>query len=594
VAAPFTDSRRLIGHNRFFDGPGAVLESAAPDTDAALVEDWMRRVLRARQKLGWPAGAIVAIPHASGASLAISAAPDQLITATEVNEWALAASLFARSPAREAELLAALAFEQPDATEAPGLEEAPALERLAARAAAEANPRLRALLAAAQDRALPCLLDDEFLSVGAGAGGKTWRLADLPAISDVPWAALRSIPIALVTGTNGKTTVVRLIAACAQAAGWTAGLSCTDGLYIGGAGIETGDYSGPAGARTVLRDRRVEAAILETARGGLLRRGLAVPRARAAVVTGVSADHFGEYGVHDLESLVDVKLAVARALDGHGRLIVNADDALLVARAPAAGKTIAWFAQDANHEVLLAHRRAGGTTCGVAGGRLLLSAGAQQHDLGSVTSLPLTAGGLATFNIANLAATALAAVALGVRPEMIATVFARFGADPLDNPGRLMRYELGGLQLIVDFAHNPAALTGLLELAGRSQSRRLALLLGQAGNRADADIERLARVAAAARPDLVVVKELAGYRRGRDEGEVPGILRRTLHDAGLADSAIREQADELAATRTALAWARAGDVLVLPLHSATGRADVLALLERMRRTGWTAGKAVPS
>ena len=571
-----------------------MLESAAADTDAALIEAWKQRVQRARTRLGWPAAPIVAIPHASGASLALAAAFDQLITATELNEWALAAALLARNPAREAELLAALAFEQPDALVPPGIEEAGAMGRLAARASAEANPRLRALLTAAQARALPCLLDDESLTIGAGPGARSWPLPALPDVAAVPWAELRAIPVALVTGTNGKTTVVRLIAACMQAAGRTTGHSCTDGLTIDGASIEAGDYSGPAGARTVLRDPRVQAAVLETARGGLLRRGLAVPHADAAVITGVSADHFGEYGVHDLESLTDAKLTVARALDANGRLIANADDAMLAARAPAAGKPLAWFAQDANHPLLVAQRQAGGPSCGVADGRLLLASGGIEHDLGAVAALPLTAGGLAGFNIANLAAAALAAMTLGVKPRTIAGVFAHFGSDPMDNPGRLMRYELGGLQLVVDFAHNPAALTHLLELAGKLRSGRLALLLGQAGNRADEDMARLAQVAVAANPDLVVVKELAGYRRGRSEGEVPAILRKALHEAGLPDTVIREQPDELAAVRTALAWARPGDVLALPLHSGSGRKDVLALLDRLRRKGWSAGDLVPA
>ena len=571
-----------------------MLESAAADADATLIDDWKARVLRGKKYLDWPDGPIVAIPHAKGASLALAAAADQLISATELNEWALAASLLARDPTREAELLAALAYEQPDATEPPGIEENAALARLAERAATEANPRLRALLAAAREHAAPCLLDDEFLTIGVGVGGHNWSLTALPGVAEVPWAKLHAIPIALVTGTNGKTTVVRLIAACARASGWTTGHSCTDGLYVDGASVEAGDYSGPAGARTVLRNAQVAVAILETARGGLLRRGLAVPHADTAVITGVSADHFGEYGVHDLAALIDVKLTVARALDGNGRLVVNADDAMLAAQAPSTGKPLAWFAQDANHPLLVAHRRQGGATCGVDRGHLKLSAGSRQQDLGAVAKLPLTAGGLAAFNIANLAAAALAAFTLGIRPTTIAAVFARFGADPMDNPGRLMRYELGGLQLFVDFAHNPAALTLLLELAGRLRTGRLALLLGQAGNRVDEDMECLARVAVAANPDLVVIKELASYRRGRDEGEVPAILRRALLDAGLPESAIREQSDEFAATRAALTWAQKGDVLALPLHSQAGRRAVLALLDRMRRKRWSAGEPLPA
>ncbi len=571
-----------------------MLESAAADTDSAILEAWKTRVQRAKINLGWPDAAVVAIPHASGASLALAAPADQLITATELNEWAIAAALLERNPSRAAELLAALAFEQPDALVPPGLEEAAALERLAARAAGEANPRLRALLDAAQGRGLPCLLDDEFLTMGAGFGGGTWPLAGLPDVADVPWPHLRAIPVALVTGTNGKTTVVRLIAACAQAEGWTTGHSCTDGLYVDGVPIRTGDYSGPDGARTVLRDMRVQAAILETARGGLLRRGLAVEHADAAVITGVSADHFGEYGVHDLETLTDVKLTVARALDGNGCLIVNADDALLAARSPAAGKTLAWFAQDANHERLVAYRRAGGTTCGVAGGRLLLAAGAHEHELGAIATLPLAADGFALFNIANLAAAALAAVTLGIKPATIAAVFARFGADPLDNPGRLMRYELGGLQLVVDFAHNPAALANLLELAGRLRQGRMALLLGQAGNRTDADLKHLAMVAAAAQPDVVIIKEIASHLRGRGAGEVPALLRQALARAGLPETTIQEQPDEISAVRAALSWARPGDVLALPVHARAARSEALALLQRLSTSGWRAGKPLPA
>ena len=195
-----------------------------------------------------------------------------------------------------------------------------------------------------------------------------------------------------------------------------------------------------------------------------------------------------------------------------------------------------------------------------------------EHDLGAIDAMPLAAGGHSLFNVSNLATAALGAAGLGVEPATIAAVFARFGADPADNAGRLMRYELGGLNLIVDFAHNPAALAGLVDFAQHLRSGgRLALLLGQAGNREDADLERLAAVAAAARPDLVVLKEMRGYLRGRDAGEIPAILRRALGQAGVADAAIVEVEGEDAAVRQALAWARAGDVLMLAVHTPAGR-----------------------
>ncbi len=569
-----------------------MLEATAATAD--LLRSWERRVRLAQVKLGWQDRPVVAISHASGASLALAAPADQLFTATEVNEWAFCAALAEKNPGRIAELIALLAAEQPEETEPPVLEEAGALARHAARAGCEANPRLAALLADATARDLPCLLDDEQLTIGAGIGGQTWPLADLPDPQTVEWRKLRAIPVALVTGTNGKTTVVRLIAACAAEGGRRTGHSCTDGVFVAGEAIGTGDYSGPAGARRVLRDPRVETAILETARGGILRRGLAVSRADVAVITSIAADHFGEYGVHDLEGLAQVKLAVARALGANGLLVTNADDAVLARVAADAEKLLGWFARDAANPLLASHLSDGGAGCAVADGRLRLSWRGADHDLGEIAAMPLAAGGHLTFNVSNLAAAALAAAGLGVAPAPIAAVFARFGADPGDNPGRLMRYEQGGLNLIVDFAHNPAALAGLADFARKLGSRhRLAILLGQAGNRVDADIHRLAAVAAAANPDLVVVKELTSYLRGRGAGEIPAILRQALLRAGVAENAIVDAADETAAVRRALAWAQPGDVLILALHTQEGRAAALALIERLRRESWIAGQPLP-
>jgi len=590
--APFAESRRLTGHNRFFDGPGAVLETTV--RDPATLAAWRARARLARQELRWPEAPVCAVTHRAGASLALAAPVDQLFTATEVNEWALAAAIAEREPSQRQALVAALAAEQPDEPDPPELETAGALLRLRRRGARESNPRLRALIEAARTRDLPFLVDDELLTLGAGAGGQTWLLAELAGPGAVDWPRLRAIPTALVTGTNGKTTVVRLLAACATAAGLTTGYCCTDGVFVAGQAIGTGDYSGPAGARRVLRDARTEAAILETARGGILRRGLAVARADVAVITSIAADHFGEYGVHDLDALANVKLSLARALDSQGLLVASADDAVLARAAPGAGKPLGWFAQDTDHPLLAAHRRDGGATAGVREGRLVLFHAGAEHDLGAVASMPLAAGGHSRFNIANLATAALAAAGLGIPHATTAAVFAGFGANPEDNAGRLMRYELGGLELIVDFAHNPAALAGLADFAQRLRgSGRLALLLGQAGNREDADIDRLAAVAAAARPDYVIVKELSGYLRGRGSGEVPALLKDALARAGLPAQAIADAPDEDRAVRAALGWARAGDVLVLPLHSREGRARALALFERLRREGWRAGARLP-
>ena len=163
-----------------------------------------------------------------------------------------------------------------------------------------------------------------------------------------------------------------------------------------------------------------------------------------------------------------------------------------------------------------------------------------------------------------------------------------------DNPGRLMRYEVGGVRLLMDYAHNPDGLRGLLEVAHHLRGDgRLGLLLGQAGNRQVGDIEQLAATAAGARPDLVVIKETEGFLRGRAPGEVPAILRAALLGSGYAESALTVRLTEVDAVRAALAWACAGDVLVLPVHARVARNEVVALIERMRRNGWRAGQALP-
>jgi UDP-N-acetylmuramyl tripeptide synthase len=560
--------------------------------DEALLAGWRARVERARAYLGWHAPGVVARTHAGGVSLALAAPADQLFVATEVNEWALCATLAAADPSCSGALEAALLAEVlEDAAEGaqvlpPVLEEGAALARLAELASREARPALMALIGAARARALPHVFDDDTLTLGAGSGGGDFPLAALPPPAAVPWGELHDVPTAIVTGSNGKTTTVRLLAACALAHGWPSAFCCTDGVFFEGSARASGDYSGPEGARRVIRERGARAAIIETARGGILRRGLAISQARVAVVTNVSADHFGEYGVDDLAGLAEVKLTVAGVLSADGLLVLNADDAQLVAkshtlaqrfgRAPPLG----WFALDADHPRLRAHRSGGGSTCGVRDGRLLLQQDGREADLGAVSALPLTIDGSATYNIANLAAAALAAAGLGIPPAVIAGVFARFGANFRDNLGRMMRFERGGVCILVDYAHNPDGMRGLLTVAEhlRRPGGRLGTLLGQAGNRRDSEVEALAGVVAGFHPQLVVVKEDEAHLRGRDPGEVPRLIHAALRRAGLPEAALPMRKSELEAVDCALEWARPGDVLALPVHSTSARAAVLALL----------------
>jgi cyanophycin synthetase len=200
--------------------------------------------------------------------------------------------------------------------------------------------------------------------------------------------------------------------------------------------------------------------------------------------------------------------------------------------------------------------------------------------LGAARDMPLSLGGVAAYNVANMAGAALAAAALGIPAATIAAVLALFGTQLSDNPGRMMRFEKAGVQVLIDYAHNPDGLRGFLQVAEhlRGGRGRLGLLLGHAGNRTDADIRELAQAASAFHPDLIVIKENESQLRGRAPGEVPAILRAELARLGVTDAALALAASEVAAARLALQWAVPGDVLALPLHSLAARNTVIDLL----------------
>lgn len=600
-ALPFAESRRLLGANLFFASAGAVLDVVAAVVDERLIAAWRARVGRAARHLGWTERGTATRAHRGGTLLAITAPCDQLLLATEVNEWALCAALVERDPPRwtalEQGLIAAAPRGGEDADDTPPaplpvIEEAAALARFDVLAAREARPRLRELIKAAAARGLPYAFDESSLTVGAGAGARDFSLAALPAPADIPWSGLHDIPTAVVTGSNGKTTTVRLLAACARAKGWHTAYNCTDGVFLDDARLASGDYSGPAGTRWVLRERQAQAAVLETARGGILRRGVVVSQARTAIITNVGPDHFGEYGIDDLAGVAAVKFVVAAVVAADGLLVLNADDPQLRDNAEGLARRFGrdpprgWFSVNPDPTLLRGYRERGSPVCGVRDGRLYLEQDGTVSDLGPIAAMPLSMGGSATYNVANMAGAALAAGALGIAPATIAAVLARFGSRRVDNPGRLMRFEVRGVTVLVDYAHNSDGLRGFLSVADnlRGSGGRLGLLLGQAGNRQDADIEDLAGVAFAFAPELVVIKENESQLRGRAAGEVPRILRNALQRLGYpgavpTGAALQFADNEVDAAQRALAWARPGDVLALPVHSSAARAAVIALLE---------------
>jgi UDP-N-acetylmuramyl tripeptide synthase len=565
----FDDSRRLTGANRYFDSPAVTLTPLGPYADDPRAHRlWAAHVRGMAAQLAWPDPEPRVIARGGTTLLVFRAPADLLFTATEVNEWAWESA---------ASSLGETGF---DLAQDLG---ADAAAIFAARVATEQRPELEALRIAAVAHDVLWIEDDATISLGAGEGSRCYPRAELPAPSEVPWAQVHDVPTVLVTGSNGKTTTSRLVAAMTTAAGFVAGLCCTEGVFIGGDVFLRGDYAGPEGARQVLRHPRVQAAILETARGGILRRGLAMQRADVAIVTNISADHLGEYGVQDAEDLAATKLVVAHAVRERGSLVLNADDGRLMAaaaRLPAAtAARPALFAADFDAPALVRLRAAGGSTSGARDGVLRLSHRGQDYSLGAVESLPLTVSGAAGYNLGNLAAAALAGMLLDLAWPAVQATVHRFGANPLDNPGRLERWAYRGAQVLIDYAHNPDGLAAVLQVARSLRPKRLLLLLGQAGNRDDAAIGELAATAAGFTPDLIVLKELPLMLRGRVLGEVPALLERALRAAGVAAERIELEADELAAAFALLDRSQPGDVVVLPIHTNLVRDPLRARLE---------------
>ncbi|MDB4888565.1 MAG: Mur ligase family protein [Gemmatimonadetes bacterium] len=563
-----------MGPNLYSDRMGVVLEVRFDDDCAeSLLAAWASEASRLIAFLGWGIPELRVRPEHGGASLFFVAPVDALMASTEVNEqaWVLAENRPTAEP--DASLVARL--------------------RVAIENERTTKPHLAAAYHAAIERGLGVTFDDESLTIGSGSGARTWPLPNVPDVSDIDWTALHDVPITLVTGSNGKTTTTRLVAAMWRAAGRATGWSCSDGVWVDDDQLEQGDYSGPAGARVVLRDTRVTAAVLETARGGILRRGLAVSRADVGIITNIAADHFGEYGIGTLRDLAAAKGVVARALVHRGTLVLNADDPLLVEVASNLNVRLAWFSTSAEHPALDVHVLAGGDAATLHAGRVMLHREDVWHDLGDISAMPLTLNGTATHNIENVLGAALLASEAGVPVDCIRGTLAHFGASPNDNPGRLQVYRFGEVTVLVDYAHNPDGLAALCETAMGMPAKRRLVILGQAGNRDDEQLRALARAAWGVIPfDHVIIKEMLTMLRGRQPGEIPAILTDELSRLGVPSDRVEVAPSELDAVRRAFAWARDGDLLVCPVH--IEKKGVLAWLKQLTDAGWVGGMPLPS
>jgi len=509
------DFRRLTGPGLLWSHVGANLDVLCPSEHLdQVIPVWRQQARRVLDAIGWKQEKIIDRRFDTGANLAVSSPMDQLYTAMFACQtaWHYTAAELLNVAPNNFDVM---------------------IDDLIKVSQREANPALMALISAANSHEIDVLCDDDELSLGHGIGSQTWSVFDLPKPEDVNWANLHDVPVALITGTNGKTTSTRLCSAIGTAAGLTAGITSTEFVRVGDDILDYGDYSGPGGARMLLRDKRLEVAFLEVARGGILRRGLPLRQARAALVTNVAADHLGQYGVNTVEELAVAKFAVHRTLASDGILVLNADDDYVVDEARRTQANLCWFSLDPAHGLITDAKNKGLTCAWLEEDHLVYFDGKRACSIVKVQDIPITMGGAADYNIRNALGALCLAKAMGIDDDAIATGLCGFNNDAKDNPGRCNEFSVNGARVFVDFAHNPHSISAVTNAMASIPAKRRFVMISHAGDRSNRDILDATQSALTLKPDVLMAAELPQYLRGRELGDTTQLTHQQAKQQGM-------------------------------------------------------------
>jgi cyanophycin synthetase len=546
------DSRRLTGPNLQSRNPGAIAEVSFEPGDApdGLITFWRNAVQEIAEVLPFAMGPLSARLFDGGAALLCESDVDSLYSAVEANEWAVETAN-ARFQSQESR---------------PISDVLPAIEALYAE---ERDPKLIALMSEAKSRGVPVLWDDDELSLGYGRFSESWPRTALPSVHEVTWSKFKSIPVVLVTGTNGKTTTARLTASILHAAGMTVGNSSTDGISLNGRMIESGDWTGPGAARAILRHLEVDIAVLEAARGGILRRGLGVETCSAALVTNISDDHLGDYGILDCDGMAAAKGVVYGLVADAGYRVINVDDERVrrVGLRTASSGVIAFSVR--GRSAVSAYLNEGHPCIFYEDMRICFEHKALVKDVIDVTEMPLARNGAALHNVSNAMGAIGLAWSVGASFASIRTALSQFGARWSDNPGRGQWTHVDGVHILMDFGHNPHGIDAVLRMAKGvlEPNQRMSVCIAQAGDRSDDDLVSLAETVAGFEPDRVVVRDLPEiYRRGRMAEDIAQILTQSLARSGVQRDSIVHATGEVAALESSLLWANPGDLVIHLVH----------------------------
>jgi cyanophycin synthetase len=368
------------------------------------------------------------------------------------------------------------------------------------------------------------------------------------------------IPLVAVAGTNGKTTTVRLIAHILATNKHRVGMTTTDGVYVANERIDTGDCSGPRSARNVLMHPDVDAAVLETARGGVLREGLGFDRCNVAVVTNIGmGDHLGLSYISTVEDLAVVKRVIVQNVAPNGMAVLNAADPMVANMAPSCPGAVTFFAKDSHHPLLATHRAQGRRALYLDGDAIVAAEGKNTHRI-PLTQIPITHNGAIGFQVENAMAAIGAAWALNIEWKTIHAGLNTFTSDASTAPGRFNLFSYHGATLIADYGHNPDAISALVSAINSMPSKRRSVVISGAGDRRDDDIRQQTQILGDAFDEVILYEDQC--QRGRKDGEVVALLREGLENARRTAS-IKEVKGEFVAIDTALAGLSEGDLCLI-------------------------------
>ena len=559
-------SSRLLGKNRFFDDVGAVMDIELKD-NVKVAQFYQQELERLLAVLPIKKYKLVSTVFANGINIAISYPYDLLMVACEILDWVWEDIVDYIDRGRE------INFERSKRRFKQIINENQQLI-------------LRKIYLKAQAKKLNFFVHKDLLVLGSGKTSFCTKLQQVTKLSDIPWKTIANIPTVLITGTNGKTTTTRLTEfICRKGAKLSAGYCSTDWVMINGKLIGEGDLSGPTGHQVVLMNPNIDVAILEVARGGIIKRGLLPNYTTAATITNIAHDHIGQNGIDSLDDLAKAKGVVYNGLAEDGLAIINLDDEHVAKLAIKQNK--AYISQKLSEFEISKYLNADNYVVYLANEMITIKTASGKVIIDNIKKIPVTVDGLALYNYENIIQAAALAYALGITAPQIKRGLRLFGGDDRSNFGRWNHYissQYGNL--VVDIAHNPAGLNSVLNLATQYRqlhnlSGKLGLMYGVTGDRRES-IPEIAQIIVDYQPDLVIIKEFQVALRGSVPGEMPELLRNALLDAGFPTSKLMVIPNELEALEFILTIATADDFFMLCSHELLN--DVSKRLREIRQS----------